>query len=264
MVEYHIGTTSVSLELQILSGGSTVTGQSPWAEIRDKSTNLYYDFASRTFTGTTVSSTAPLTSAIDGLYRATWDISGLFTTNTFLTVEYHNATALSIDDVSIFRPPITTADVTLSYAGAGEVVVKGGGLDADTKRKLFKELKTIKDDIELARQQIYGGILELLKREVIKIEDIDNIANLIEGKEDMWQELKKPIIQMLNLSNSASIQDVIEKLKEYQEMEDGARKEVLEHMTSLIEKSKDVAQDYQDIKDLEALKEEELEDEDDE
>ena len=125
MIQYHITNTSVPLELTVLSGGTTVTGLSPIVKIRHKDLGQYFDFASRTFTSVCTSATGVLLSAIDGVYRLAWDTSGLFVTSTFLTFEYHQATAVDTDDVYFTRRPLQPSDLPMGGGNVGNVTIKG-------------------------------------------------------------------------------------------------------------------------------------------
>ena len=222
MLEYYTTTTSITLELVILSGGIIVTGKTPYVEIRDKDTGFYFDFNSRTFTGTTVSSTAPLTSAIDGLYRTTWDVSGLFTSSHFLMAEYHDATALATDDLLFRLVPLSTGDVSLSSAG-GSITIKGTFTPTDKKR-LFDVLDEIRSDLKDFREQAMMLIRGIFNREPIKKEDIEFIQRIKEKDEIMWGELLK----ILEMKNDATTKEVIEKLEEYTKKEEEDKKKVLE------------------------------------
>ncbi len=222
MITYYVSATSVLLELLILSGGTTVTGRTPYAEVRDKDTGFYFDFNTRTFTGTTVSSTAPLASAIDGLYRTTWDVSGIFATPRFLTVEYHDATALSIDDMHFRRTPVTTADANVTAAGGGPIIIKGNFTAKDRDR-----LKNTEETVQEIETRLRADVLPLLRgllnKKTIESKDIVKLTRIKEKDELMWQELLK----VLKLREDSTTKDVLKKLAEYNKMEEDAKKEVL-------------------------------------
>ena len=232
MIEYFITNTSITIELIVLSGGTTVTGRTPYAEIRNKDTGQYFDFNSRTFTGTTVSSTAPLASAIDGLYQTTWDVSGLFTAPTFLMFEYHDDTALAIDDVLFTRPPLSTGDVSLSSAG-GSVTIRGIFNETE-KKKLFDTLDEIRSDLKDFREQAMMLIRGIFNREPMKREDIEFLKSIKERDEFMWQELLK----ILKMRNDATVGEIIEKLEEYTEREEEDKKKVLKFLEEKLRPSK--------------------------
>ena len=159
MLEYYLNDNNVNVELVITSGGLRVTGQTPTVAIRNKDTGYYFDFASNTFTATTTSATAVLSSAIDGLYTYAWDTSGVFTTNTHLTFEYHNGTGFDSDDVLFTRQPIGTAD-----AGGGsqmDVLVKGLW-SPDDKQTLFNKLNDMSNNLANFRRNVSIKINKIL------------------------------------------------------------------------------------------------------
>lgn len=231
MIEYYNTTTSVTLELIVLSGGTTVTGRTPWVEIRDKDTGDYFDFASRTFTSTTVSSTAPLTSAIDGLYRTNWDVSGVFTSSHFIMVEYHDATALSIDDL-LFRPyPLLTGDVSVTAAGGGNIQIKGLLSDFQKKR-LFDTLDEIKADVSTFREIAIPILRGLMSRKSIEKKDIEFLNRVKERDSVMYCELLK----ILKLRDNVSSKEVAKKLGEYLDKEEKDKEALLKLLTEKLNK----------------------------
>lgn len=216
------------MELLILSGGITVTGRTPVALIRDKDSGNYFDFASRTFTGTTTSATAVLTSAIEGIYRYTWDISGLFAVNsgTKLTFEFHDATAAALQDVLI------TLRQTGGGGGGGGGIVEIKGLwTPKQKQKLFDAIDLLKEKssttIKLLR--------DLLGRKTLTGEDLQQITRLKERDLNMYQELLK----ILDLKNDVSEKVVFEKLQLYIQNEEEAKAKVIKKLDEFL-KSKEV------------------------
>ncbi len=231
MIEYFIDVSTIPIELTILSGGTTVTGRSPYVEIRNKSNNQYFDFATNSFNAAPTSSTAPMVSAIDGLYRFTWDVSGLFNSAANLLFEYHDATALSVDDV-LFRPPVlSTGDVTLSSMGGapGNVIIHGQ-FSKEDKDKLFEKLDEINSDLEFFRQTALGALEQLLSRRVIKIEDLKFLTTIKERDLAMYQELLK----ILDLKSTANEKEIFEKLTQYIKREEDAKKGLMEKLNELL------------------------------
>ena len=227
MLEYYNPLTAISIELVLLSGGTTVTGRTPYVQIRERTNNTYFDFSSRTFTNTTVSSTAPLTSAIDGLYRTSWDTSGIFpaTTINFLTFEYHDATALTMDDVVFTLAPLSTANVSLAVGGGGGTTIHGIWT-AKQKKKLFDDIKKVREDIKSFRIDTLTALRKLLAKKTLQKEDLQVITQLKERDLKMYQELLK----ILDLQSTTEEKVVFEKLEEYIRSEETAKKEVLKRL----------------------------------
>ena len=227
MNEYYNDNTAISLELFVLSGGTTVTGKTPVALIRDKDSGNYFDFASRTFTSTTTSATAVLTSAIDGVYRYSWDISGLFFSNsgTHLTIEYHDATALSLEDILI------TDRMRVDVAGGGGNTVIKGIWNSTEKKKLFDKLKDIKNDIKDGEKKLMFLLQRILTKKTLRKEDIEFIKDIQERDGDMWQEFLK----IMKLQENATSKDLIDALEEYYKAENEASREVKDRLKKLTE-----------------------------
>ena len=158
MLKYYINDDNVNIELAITSGGLRVTGKTPTVTIRNKDTGYYFDFKSNTFTSTTTSATAVLSSAVDGLYDYAWDTSGLFTTNTHLTFEYHDATGFTIDDVLFTRTPIGTSDA--GFAG-DEITIKGVWTKEE-KDNLFSRLSDMSNNMANFRRNVSIKINKIL------------------------------------------------------------------------------------------------------
>lgn len=236
MVEYFNDNTAASLELLILSGGTTVTGKTPVALIRDKDTGNYFDFASRTFTSTTVSATAVLTSSIDGLYLYTWDISGLFSSDSgsHLTFEYHDSTAASITDVLV--TPKARVNVVGGGGFPGGDTVVQGVWTAKQKKKLFDKLDEINKNLLEFRSKSIELIRELLGRKTLKKEDLEVITQIRERDFKMFQELLK----ILDLKNDVSEAAVFERLQEYIEREERAKAEVIEKLEKFLDKKENL------------------------
>ena len=222
MTEYFNDTTAITLELLLLSGGTTVTGRIPYVEVRDKHTGNYFDFNSRTFTSVTVSSTAPLASAIDGLYRITWDVSGLFTTSHYLMAEYHDSTALGVEDIIFRTLPVTTADANVTAAGGGNITITGNFTAKD--RDNLKDVKMRVEDIQF---KITADVLPILRgllaKSAIEKSDIQFLKLLKEKNAVMWGELLK----ILKLRDDSTTKAVISKLDEYLKKDEKDKKEVL-------------------------------------
>jgi hypothetical protein len=236
LLQYYITNTSVPLELVVLSGGTTVTGLSPVVQIRHKDLGQYFDWASRTFTGTTTSATGVLLSAKDGFYRLAWDVSGLFTTNTFLTFEYHQATALSIEDILFTRTPLSTGDAGRGMAGS--VVVKGGW-SGEEKKDLVDRLKDIQNDLTDFRRKSLILLRDILNKKQLQKEDLDFIYDIRKRDVQMWQEMLK----ILNLRDSATESEVYDKLQKYMVEEEVAKQRVLEKLNEVLKKPKDNGDD---------------------
>ncbi len=222
MITYYVSATSALLELLVLSGGTTVTGRSPYVEIRDKDTGFLFDFASNTFTGTTVSSTALMTSAIDGKYTFNWDVSGLFPTPRFFTAEYHDATALSLDDIHFRRTPVTTVDANVTAAGGGSIVIKGNFTKQDRDR-LKETLENTREIETRIRSDVLPILRGLLNKKTIESKDIVYIKKLKEMNYRMWQELLKEF----KLREDATAKEVLDKLAEYNKRDEAAKEEFL-------------------------------------
>lgn len=227
MNEYYNDNTAISLELFVLSGGTTVTGKTPVALIRDKDSGNYFDFASRTFTSTTTSATAVLTSAIDGVYRYSWDISGLFSSNsgTHLTIEYHDATAVSLEDI------LVTDKMRVDVAGGGGNTIIKGIWNSTEKKKLFDKLKDIKKDIKDGEKKIMFLLQRILTKKTLRKEDIEFIKDIQERDGKMWQEFLK----IMKLQENATSKDLIDALEEYYKAENEASKEVKDKLKKLTE-----------------------------
>ena len=220
MLEYYNTETAVSIELVLLSGGTTVTGRTPYVQIREHTTNNYFDFASRTFTATTVSSTGPLASAIDGLYRTSWDVSGIFpnSLDTYLTFEFHDATALATDDVLFTTKPV-------AGGGGGGTIVQGVWT-AKQKQKLFDEIKILKKELKKFRIDALTAMRKLLAKKTLQKEDLQVITQLKERDLKMYQELLK----ILDLQSTTEEKVVFERLEEYIRSEGSAKQKVLQRL----------------------------------
>jgi len=232
VIEYYNDNTAISLELLILSGGTTVTGKTPVALIRDKDSGNYFDFASRTFTSTTTSATAVLTSALDGIYKYTWDTSGLFTSNSghHLTVEYHDSTGASIEDILV----TSKERMTLYGGGGGGPTTIKGVWSAEQKKRLLKDVAEIKKDIKAFKERVLFLFTRILAKKTLRPEDIQFIQELRERGKQMWQEFLK----VMKLREGATAKELLVELEEYYKAEESASKEVKERLTKLREKVK--------------------------
>jgi len=217
--------------MTVLSGGTTVTGRSPTVEILDNNLGWHFDFAVRAFNAAPATTGLALASAIDGLYREDWDVSGLFVTNTFLTFEYHDATALALDDVAFVRPPITTGDINISVGGGfTEQITLKGNISDDEKRKLFKQLDTIENDIEFFRQTAIGALKQLIDRRVIKLEDIQFLTKIKERDLKMFEELLK----LLELQSNATEKELFSKLTQIIERKNEKKQKFIEALQDIL------------------------------
>lgn len=239
MLLYHLPKNNISIELVILSGGLVETGKTPTVTIRNKDTGNYFDFASRTFTSTTVSATAVLNSAIDGLYTFPWDISNLFNNDTYLTFEYTDLVALD-------PPAFTTDDIAIttkpSGGGVGPIVIKGQWT-AKQKKQILDDVEEIKEVLKELRKDTLLLLRKILSKQVVTKEDINLLSKIKERDKLMWQELLK----ILKLREDSTTQDVLKKLSEYNEKEEQAKKELLklleEKLTSTPLKEKEEEED---------------------
>ena len=221
MLQYYLNSTSISIELAILSGGVTVTGRTPFAKVRRQSDNAYFDFNDRIFGGVLTSATAPLTSAIAGIYRTAWDVSGLFTTTTHLVFEYFDASAIDMDEVIFTRSPLSTADIPMG-GSVGSVTVKGGW-DRDEKDDLFDKLKEINNNLSDFRRKAMILLRDIVDKKFLKKEDLDFLILFKEKGDFMWQEFLK----IMKFNNDATTKEVLQKLEEYNSLEESAKKELL-------------------------------------
>ena len=216
------------MELVVLSAGTTVTGLSPIVKIRHKELGQYFDWASRTFTGTPTSATGVLLSAVDGLYRLAWDVSGLFTTPTQLEFEYHEATALSIEDVLFTRLPLSTGDA--GHIGGGSVTIKGGGWAKEEKEKLLEDIKDMKNTLSDFKRKALIFLRDILDKEQIGKEDLESITQIRKDDIQMYQELLK----ILDLKNNVTEKEVLEKIEEYVSREELAKVKLIEQLNKLL------------------------------
>lgn len=242
MIEYFINESAITIDLTITSGGISVTGQTPTVEIFNRDISQHFDFAVRAFNAAPATTSLALTSAIEGLYRVSWDTSGLFNTNTFLLFEYHDGTSVATDDVSFIRPPLTTGDINITFGGGmpNQIVVKGNFTDEE-KKKLFKQLNVIEDDIEHFRQTAIGALKQLLSVQVIKIEDIKFLTDIKERDLNMFQELLK----ILNLKSTANEREIFEKLTTYVKGEEKAKKEVMIKLNELLTMKQEIPEEIE-------------------
>lgn len=242
MLKYYIYQTAITIDLTIVSGGISVTGRAPTVEIFDRNLGQHFDFAVRAFNAAPATTGVVLNSAIEGLYRYTWDVSGLFNTNTFLLFEYHDATSVTTDDVAFVRPPLTTADVTVSVGGAPQVITMKGVFSKEDQKKMFKQLDVIEDDIEHFRQVTIGALKQLLSVQVIKIEDIKFLTDIKERDLNMFQELLK----ILSLKSTANEKEIFEKLTSYIKGEEKAKKEVMVKLNELLTAKQEIPEVIKD------------------
>jgi len=228
LLEYYRDTTAISFELLILSGGIVVTGKTPTVLVRDKDTGKYFDFASNTFTSTTTSATGVLTSALDGMYRLTWDISGLFSSNsgTRLAFEYHDGTAASIDDVLI------TDKMRVNVVGGGGAVNIEGIWTPKQKKELLRRIKKLEETLSSFKKDALVSLRRLLSKKTLQKEDLQFITDIKERDLKMYQELLK----LLDLKSSTSEKEVFKKLQEYIKREEQAKVELLEKLNTVLEK----------------------------
>ena len=231
MIQYHITNTSVPLELTVLSGGTTVTGLSPVVKIRHKDLGQYFDFASRTFTSVCVSATGVLLSAIDGVYRLAWDTSGLFVTSTFLTFEYHQATAVDMDDVYFTRRPLEPNDLPMGGGNIGNVTIKGQWT-ANEKEDLFDKVKEINNNLSDFRRRAMILLKDIVDKKFLKKEDLDFLIQFKEKGDFMWQEFLK----IMKMNDDSTTKEVLEKLEQYKSMEEDAKVELLGILNTRLKK----------------------------
>jgi len=170
-------------------------------------------------------------SAKDGFYRLAWDVSALFTTNTFLTFEYHQATALSVEDVLFTRTPLSTGDAGRGMAAS--VVVKGGWT-GDEKKDLLERLKDIQNDLSDFRRKSLILLRDILNKKQLQKEDLDFIYDIRKRDVQMWCEMLK----ILNLKDSATESEVYDKLQKYMVEEEVAKQRVLERLDKVLSKPK--------------------------
>jgi len=226
MIEYYLPKSSINIELAILSGGITVTGRTPTVLVRKRDTGNYFDFTSRTFTSVTTSATAVLTSSLDGLYTFSWNIQNIFNSDTYLTFEYHDATSLAVDDVSL----ITKAG---GGGGIGSVEIKGVWT-AKQKKELMDNVKDIKKDLQEFRERTYLLLRKILSKETLQKEDLNTIKSIKETDNAMWQEFLK----IMKLQENATTKDLLNALEEYYKAEHKASREVRERLNKMKENLK--------------------------
>jgi len=231
MLKYFIDQTSVTLELAILSAGYTVTGRTPTCLIRRRSDDYLFDFSNNTFTTTAaaVSATAVLESAIEGLYNYTWDISGQFTTSTMLLFEYHDATCLTIEDVWITRPPLSTGDAAPGIPGAAIMGGKGVWTQKE-KEKIIDDVKKIKDSTINFRREAMLILKDLLDRPSITIDDLQVVTEIKERDLEMYQDL----LRILELRDTSTEKEIFEKLSLYIKKEEKAKAVFIKELDKLI------------------------------
>lgn len=228
MLEYYLPKSSVNIELTLLSGGTTVTGRTPTVLIRDKDTSKYFDFSSRTFTSTTVSATALLTSSIDGLYTYSWNTQGLFNNDIYLTFEYHDSTALATDDIAFVTKPSGLG------GGGGTVSIKGLWTK-EQKEKLIKDVETLKNDISSFREKSIELLRRILSKKTLTREDLQMVSEIKARDLKMYQELLK----ILNLKSDTNEKEVFKKLQEFIESEELAKAEIIEKLNKMLPPSVD-------------------------
>jgi len=212
----------VNIELTILSGGLRVTGKTPTVAIRNKDTGFYFDFASNTFTATTVSATAVLTSAIDGLYTYSWNTQGVFGSDIYLTYEFHDATAIATDDVSFVTKP--------SGLGGGGVIVKGQWT-AKQKKQLLDDINALKGNLSQFRIDAMVMLRKILKKDTLEKSDVAFFDELKERDKLMWSELLK----ILEMRNGSTTKEVVARLSEYLEKEEADKMKVMEFLDNKLE-----------------------------
>lgn len=230
MLKYHIDQTAVTVELAILSGGYTVTGRTPTCLMRRRYDGFYYDFASKTFTGTTTSATSLLTSAIDGLYKFSWDVSGIFNTSTHMMFEYHDATCLAIEEVWFTRPPLSTSDALGGVGGSVVVGGKGGIWTTNQRDKIIDDVKKIKDSTINFRREAMLILKDLVNKPSITLEDMKAITDIKERDLDMYQDLLK----ILELRDTSTEKEIFEKLELYIRKEEQDKKKFMEKLNEII------------------------------
>lgn len=227
MLEYYLPKSSVSIELTILSGGTTVTGRTPTVLIRKRDINQYFDFSTRKFSSTPVSATAVLTSAIDGLYTYSWDTSNLFQNDTYLTFEYHDSTAFATDDVLFSTKP--------SGGGVGGSTIVKGVWTAKQKEKLFKDIKTIDKKVEGFREKSIELLRRILGKETLTKENLKEISHIKARDLKMYQELLK----ILDLKSDTNEGEVFSKLQQYIEKEELAKSDIIEKLNKMLGSKKE-------------------------
>ena len=170
-----------------------------------------------------------LTSALDGIYRYSWDISGLFSSNsgTHLTIEYHDATAVALSDI------LVTSKTRVDVAGGGGGNVHINGIwTPKQKKKLLDDIKELKKDIKDSKESILFLLQRILAKETLRKEDLDFIRSIQKENGDMWQEFLK----VMKLQENSTSKELIEKLEEYYKTENEALEEVKERLKNLTEK----------------------------
>ncbi len=251
MLEYYINETAISIELVITSGGISVTGRTPTVEIREIDSSFYWDFDPDApitgFVANPITTSLNLVSATDGIYRSTWNTFGVFTTNTYLTFEYHDGTAVTIDNVFFRTVPMVTSDINLTVGGggAGHNIIMQGVFNKTEKEKLFnwtdkieRDIETIRNNVSIIKGKLEDIVLKIGEKRPLTKEDIEILKTIWKKDTVMWQEFLKTLKPIMKLHDTASQKELVEALEEYYKNEVGAKNEVVELLKKLLSRKK--------------------------